>query len=87
MCYTLVKKEKNLTTFRNIKKQQNKKFYISCFNSNFYLSSLKYNLSKYFLKQQYINLNSKLLNKLIIEEYGYTFSLTTWTFNFYKKKY
>jgi len=87
MRYTLVKKEKNLTTFRNIKKQRSRKFYISYFNSNSYFSSLNYNLSKYFLKHQYINLNQKILNKLTIEEYNYIFSLNTWISKFYFKKY
>lgn len=77
MRYISVKKEKNFTTFRNIKKQQSKRFYISCLNSNFYFTSLKYNLLKYFLKHHRINLNSKVLNKLMIEEYGYIFSLNS----------
>jgi len=73
MRYTLLKKEKNFTRSLNTKKI--KFTFVFGVNSNFYLSSLKYSLSQYFLKQQYINLNSKILKQLLNEECGYIFGL------------
>jgi len=75
MFCTLLKKEKNLTRSLNIKKR--KVTFAFGVSSNFYLSSLKYSLLQYFLKQQYINLNYKLLKQLLNEECGYIFGLNT----------
>jgi len=77
MCFKQIKKETKFTLSRKIKKNQLKRFYLFTFNSNFYLTSFKYNLLKHFFKKQSINLNRKIVHKLLKEELGFMFSLNT----------
>ena len=81
------KKEVKTTVSRKYKKTLLKKLYFSTFNSKFYLTSIRYNLLKYFLTNQLIKLNNKVVFKLSNEELGFIFSLNNWIFFYYKKNY
>ena len=76
MCFKEVKKEVKSTFSYKIKKKQVKKLAILRLNSDLYLTSLKYNSFKYFLRKHSINLNNNIVSKLLNEEVGFIFSLT-----------
>ena len=65
------KREKDLTTSRKNKKTNIKKVYMHNINLCFYLTNLRYNLIKYFLKNQDIYINYYVLYNLINEEKGF----------------
>lgn len=79
------KKELKSTLLRLIKKRTVNQ--ICLINFNFYSTLIKYNLLRYFLKNQLIYLNYKILVELAREELTVTFVFKNWIITFFQKNY
>ena len=75
MYFKEYKKELKTTISRTKKKNKFKKLFILIINSNSYLNTLKYNLLKYFFKNQKLGIQNQIFNELIKEEQGFRFSI------------